>query len=285
MRRRYTARMSRVSRFVEVPGGRIYAVDEGSGPPILLVHAAIVDLDAWDLVVPPLLRAGYRVLRYDMRGFGRTETADVEFNPRADLVAVLHAFGVRQVAAVGNSRGGQIVLEAAIEHPDRLAAVMTIGAAPGGFVGGVTPQEEALYEAAERLEDAVPRDPDALAEMMVRLWADGPGQPPTRLPAAIREFVRERARRQFLPGYVSGRIRHLEPQACDRLAELRCPVLAFCGGLDSSHEVNAARFVGENAPNAKSVIWPDVAHLPGLEAPERLAELIVDFVSPLQPWS
>ena len=274
-----------MSRYVEVPGGRIFAVEEGSGPPVVLVHAAIVDLEAWDDVVPPLVRAGHRVLRYDMRGFGRTETLDVEFSPRADLIAVLDAFGVERVAAVGNSRGGQTVLEAAIEHPSRFVAVMTIGSSPGGFDGGATPQEEALFEAAERLEDAVPPDPDALAEMMVALWADGPGQPATRLPAAIRAFVREKARKQFEPGYVAGRIRPLTPPSDGRLGELRCPVLAFSGGLDISHEVKAARHVAAMAPNATAVIWPDVAHLPGLEAPERLAELIRFFLEPLEPWS
>jgi 3-oxoadipate enol-lactonase len=278
------SRMSGTSRFVEVPGGRIWAVDEGSGPPIVLVHAAIVDLEAWDPVVPPLLRAGYRVIRYDMRGFGRTETEDVAFSPRADLIAVLDAFDVERAAAVGNSRGGQIVLESAIEYPERFVAVMTIGSAPGGFDGGATAQEEALFEAAERLEDAVPHDPDALAEKMVALWADGPGQPPTRLPAAVREFVRERARKEFLPGHVAGRIRPLEPPAAGRLGELRCPVLAFCGGLDISHEVKAAHFVAANAPNGRAVIWPDVAHLPALEAPDRFADLILEFLKPLASW-
>ncbi len=251
----------------------------------MLVHAAIVDLEAWDAVVPPLVRAGYRVLRYDMRGFGKTETQDVEFSPRADLIAVLDAFGVDRVAAVGNSRGGQTVLEAAIEYPERFVAVMTIGSSPGGYDGGATAEEEALFEAAERLEDAIPPDADAAADMMVRLWADGPGQPPTRLPAHIRAFVREKARKEFVPGHVSGRIRPLTPQSDGRLGELRCPVLAFAGGLDISHEVNAARHVAETAPNATAVIWPDVAHLPGLEQPERLAELIRSFVEPLGSWS
>ena len=271
--------------YVDVPGGRIYAVDEGSGPPIVLIHAAIVDLEAWDPVAASLIRHGFRVLRYDMRGFGRTKTDDVEFNPRADLIAVLDAFGVRRIVAIGNSRGGQIALEAAIEYPDRFAAVMTIGSAPGGFDGGATPEEEVLFEAADRLEAAADQDAAALADMMVSMWADGPGQPATRLPAALRAEVWRKARREYEPGRVSGRILPLMPPGNERLGELRCPVLALCGALDISHEVKAVARVAEAAPNARGVIWPDVAHLVGMEQPDRLADLTVEFLAPIAPWA
>jgi pimeloyl-ACP methyl ester carboxylesterase len=281
LRRRYTAEMG---TYVDVPGGRIYAVDEGSGSPIVLIHAAIVDLDAWDPVAASLVRRGFRVLRYDMRGFGRTETGDVEFSPRADLIAILDAFEVGRVAAIGNSRGGQTALEAAIEFPDRFAAVMTIGSSPGGFDGGATPEEETLFEIADRLEAAAVQDPDALADMMVSIWADGPGQPPTRVPAALRAEVWRKARREYEPGHVSGRILPLVPPGNDRLGELQCPVLALCGGLDISHEVKAVARVAGAAPHARGVIWPDVAHLAGMEQPDRLADLIVEFVAPIAPW-
>ncbi len=271
--------------FVEVPGGRIFTVAEGDGRPLVLIHAAIVDLHAWDAMVPPLIAGGFRVIRYDMRGFGRTETDDVAYNPRTDLVAVLDAHGVKRAAVVGNSMGGQTALEAAIEYPDRFAAVVTLGSSPGGFEGGATPLERQLFGRAGALEAASPKDPDALADVMVQVWVDGPGQSPARLPAPMRETVRALARRQFLPGYVAGTRIGLEPAANGRLGELRCPVLAVAGELDISHEVKAAQRVAEAAPNARAVIWPDVAHLIGMEQPERLAALVTEFLAPLEPWS
>ena len=274
-----------MDRFVEVPGGRIYAVAEGDGPPVVLVHAAIVDLSAWDPMVPGLLSAGFRVIRYDMRGFGRTETADVEYSPRADLIAVMDAHGVDRAAVIGNSMGGQTGLEAAIEFPDRFVAVVTIGSSPGGYDGGATPVEMEFFGRGQKLESATPPDPDAVAELLVQLWADGPGQPPTRLPGSIRDAVREMARREFLPGHVSGRRIALKPSSNSRLGELRCPVLAVAGALDISHEVKAAHRIAEGAPNARAVIWPDVAHLIGMEQPERLTALAAEFLAPLEPWS
>lgn len=274
-----------MSRFVEVPGGRIFAVEEGQGPPIVLIHAAIVDRRSWDAVAPLLVDRGYRVVRYDMRGFGRTETEDVEYSPRADLIAVMDAFGIERAAVVGNSRGGQTALEAAVEYPERFAAVMTIGSGPNGFDGGETPEEQALSEEYDRLDAQNPRDVEALVEMTTSIWADGPGQPPTRFPAELRPYVIENVRKEFEPGYVEGKLTHIEPAANDRLGELRCPVVALVGALDLSGLVKAAQRIGEAAPNARTVIWPDAAHLPGMEHPQRLADLIVELVGPVAPWS
>jgi pimeloyl-ACP methyl ester carboxylesterase len=163
--------------------------------------------------------------------------------------------------------------------------VVTLGSSPGGFEGGLTPEEMELFRQGGKLESATPKDPDAIADLLVRLWVDGPGQPPTRVPAAIREAVWEQARKEYLPGYVSGKAKGLEPLANDRLADLRCPTLAVAGALDISHEVKAARRVAEAAPNARAVIWQDVAHLIGMEQPERLTALISEFLEPLKPWA
>src|SRR5688572_27527871 len=105
------------STFVPVPGGRLNVVDEGSpgDPPIVLLHAGIANLRSWDELVPALSRAGYRVVRYDARDFGSSTTDDVEFSDRADLIAVLDALGIDRAALVGNSRGGRIALDTAIE--------------------------------------------------------------------------------------------------------------------------------------------------------------------------
>jgi pimeloyl-ACP methyl ester carboxylesterase len=235
-------------------------------------------------MVPGLLAAGYRTIRYDYRGFGRTVTDDVDFSFRADLLAVLDAFGVTRAALVGNSRGGQIAIDTAIESPDRVVAVVGVGAGLGGFEGTLTLQEEALFEEGERLESAAEPDPDALADLDVRVWMDGPGQPPSRVDPAIREALRAMARPLYRPGLVRGRPIRLAPPANERLGELRCPVLAVAGALDISDVAQAALRLEAAAPNARAVVWPDVAHMIGMEAPDRLNALIADFLAPLRPW-
>jgi len=273
-----------MERFIEVPGGRLFAMSNGAGPPVVLMHAAIVNLRAWDAMVPGLVAAGFRAVRYDYRAFGASTTEDVEFSNRADLLAVMDAFGIGRAALVGNSRGGQIGFDTAIEFPGRVVAVVGVGAGLGGFDGELTPEEEALFQEGERLEAAPEPNIDAIVDLDVRVWVDGPGQRPDRVDPAIREAVRGMDRELYEPGRIKGRPIILRPPANDRLAELSCPVLAVAGALDISDVGQTARRLEAAAPNARAVVWPDVAHMIGMEAPDRLNALIFEFLAPLRPW-
>jgi 3-oxoadipate enol-lactonase len=274
-----------MERFVDMPGGRLFIVDEGFGPPVVLLHAGIVDLRAWDALVPHLIAAGHRAVRYDARGWGRSTTDDVDYSNRADVVAVLDALGIGRAALVGNSRGGQIAFDTAIEFPDRVVAVVGVGAGLGGFEGHLTPDELAMLDEMERLEEAEPKDADAIAEINVRIWVDGPGQPAGRGPAWIATHVRETCLVLSAPGHVFGRPIRLHPPAAERLADLRCPVLAVAGALDVSDVAETAEHLAAQAPNARAVILPDVAHLVGMERPAELAALVAGFLEPLRPWA
>jgi 3-oxoadipate enol-lactonase len=274
-----------MERFIDVPGGRLFAVSDGAGPAIVLVHAAIVNHRAWDAMVPGLVAAGYQVVRYDYRGFGATTTDDVEFSNRADLLAVMDSFGIERAALVGNSRGGQIVFDTAIEFPDRVVAAIGIGASLGGFGGEPTAEEIVLFEHGDALMAADPPDRDAIDEFVLSLWVDGPGQPAGRVEPAIREQVRTMFGPLTEPGRIQGKPIPLKPAANDRLADLRCPVLAVAGVMDVSDMVQTVHRLEAAAPNAKAVVWSDVAHMVGMEVPDRLNALIVEFLAPLRPWS
>lgn len=271
------------TRYVDVPGGRLHVVDEGSGPPILLLHAGIADSRSWEALAPLLQAAGYRTVRYDQRNAGSSTTEEVEFSRVDDLVAVLGDCGIGQAALVGNSMGGVLAFDAAIEVPERVVAIVGVAAGLGGFDGGGTPEEAAIFEEMEQLENARPLDPAAVTDIDVRAWVDGPGQPPTRVPAAIRELVREMD--LFDPARPEGQRVRLDPPAAERLAEIRCPVLAVAGELDFTEVVVTARHLEANTPNGRALIWPDVAHMIGMEQPERLAGTIVEFLAPLEPWA
>jgi pimeloyl-ACP methyl ester carboxylesterase len=274
-----------MERFIDVPGGRLFVVDEGAGPPVVLLHAGIVDLRAWDAFVPHLVGAGHRAVRYDTRAWGRSATEEVDFSNRADLVAVLDGLGIGRAALVGNSRGGQIAFDTAVEFPDRVVAVVGVGAGLGGFEGHATPEEAALFEEMDRLEEADPKDAEAIIALDTRVWVDGPGQPAGRAEAWIAGHVREANLLLSEPGHVFGRPIVLDPPAAARLGNLRCPVLAVAGALDVSDVAETARHLEAHAPNARAVILPDVAHMIGMERPAELAALLVDFLLPLRPWA
>jgi 3-oxoadipate enol-lactonase len=267
--------------YLDVPGGRLRYRDEGAGPPIVLIHAGIAQLESWDAVATTLVGAGLRVLRLDMRGWGRSTSEDVAFSPRADLVALVDACGVDQAVLVGNSMGGVLAFDVAIEHPERVIGVIGVGAGLGGYDGGDTPEEQKIFAEMERLEAADPPDPDAIAEIDVRAWVDGPGQPEGRAPQWIRDAVREWDRAINQPRHVMGQRQQLDPPAAERLEHLTCPVFAVAGTLDFTYVVETARYLELNAANARAVVWDDVAHMIGMEQPDRLADLIVAFAGRL----
>jgi 3-oxoadipate enol-lactonase len=269
--------------WLDVPGGRLAIEDEGSGPPIVLVHSAIVNRRAWDGLTPLLVAAGYRVLRYDMRGFGESTAEAGEFSPRADLLAVMDSRRVGKAAVVGNSWGAMNALDTVIEAPDRFVALCWLGGGVGGFDGGKTPEEQVLFDAESKAEED--GDPDLAAELDVQIWVDGVGQPATRAAADVREAVKRIDRELLEPGREFGDNTRLQPLANERLHEVAVPVLAIIGELDTSGTRAAARRLAEGAPNVRLESWPDVAHMIAMEQPERVAALLVEFLAPLARWS
>jgi 3-oxoadipate enol-lactonase len=267
---------------VPVPGARLHVLEDGTGPAILLLHAGIVDARAWDPLVPLLVAAGYRAIRHDARGYGLTEEEDVEFSNRADTIAVLDALGVGRACLVGNSRGGQVAVDTAVEFPERVAALVTIGANIGGYEPEPTPEEAALFEQMEALEEG--DDPAATADFDVRLWVDGPGQPTDRVPARLREAVRAMDLEVAARPAVGTPVR-LQPPAAERLDRLTMPVLAIAGALDVSDVAATARHLEDVCVEARAMIVPGVAHLVAMEAPEATAEAIVDFLRPLGSYA
>ena len=268
---------------VPVPGGRLRITDDGAGAPVVLLHAGIVDSRAWDALVPLLVDRGLRVVRYDARGYGRSETEEVEFSNRADLVAVLDACGIGRACLVGNSRGGQIAVDAAAESPDRVAALVTLGANIGGYEAPATPAEEALFAEMERLEED--GDPDAVVGFGLRVWVDGPGQQPDRVPAALRDSVREMSLEVADPTRIHGLPIRLDPPAGARLAELRMPILAMAGSLDVSDVWATALHLEASCPDARAELVPGVAHMIAMEAPALVADRVLELVRRAGPFS
>jgi 3-oxoadipate enol-lactonase len=265
-------------RKIPVPGGRLSAVADGEGAPIVLLHAGVVDSRVWEPFVPRLTGAGYRTIRYDARGFGHSVTEDVEFSRVDDLVAVLDAFGIERAALVGNSQGGQIALDFAVRHPERVAALVQLASGIGGLDVPMSPRDEAVEQRYEEIDAA--GDIQALTDFELALWGAGVEQPVERLPDELRAFLRpmfEAANE----GRPRGRQVPLDPPAAERLDRLTMPVLFVHGALDFSYVETFGRHLEANVPNARLVVIPDVAHLVAVEAPDATARLVLDLIRPL----
>jgi len=260
---------------LDVPGGTLYWESTGRGPALVLVHAGIADHGMWDDDVPSFA-GGHRVVTYDCRGFGRSRTDAVGYSSRADLAALLDHLGIERAALLGCSRGGQIALDFALERPERVSALVLVASGPGGMEHEGTIEEKALIESEEPLWTA--GDWAGVADLDVRLWVDGVSQPPTRVPAAVRERVRAMSLANYTAGHPEPRPIPLQPPAIDRLAEVRAPTLIIHGDLDVSAVTAGAEALELGLPGARRVLLPRVAHMVNLEQPDDFRRLVRDFL-------
>jgi len=273
--------------WIDVPGGRLAAESTGDGPPVLFVHSAIVNRRSWDGVVPLVVEAGYRAITYDMRGFGQSTTEEVDFVAHDDVLAVLDHFDLGRAAIIGNSMGATFAQEAVLAAPDRFVAYVWVGGGVGGWNKEPLPAEAELLQAEDDAEEA--GDPDLAAELDARIWvdgwADGVNQSSTRVDPAVRDAMKRMDRELLEPGRKFGERQRPDPPAAERLGSIAVPTLVVIGDLDTSGTRAAADKIAAEVPGARQVRLPDVAHLIGMEAPDRLASLIVEHLAPLPRWS
>jgi 3-oxoadipate enol-lactonase len=108
---------AQASRFLDVAGAKLYYEECGSGPAIVLLHEGLLASAAWDEVWQPLA-AKHHVIRYDRRGYGRSDPATSSFSPVKDLEKLLRHLKVEHAVVAGSSSGGALAIDFAIEHPE-----------------------------------------------------------------------------------------------------------------------------------------------------------------------
>jgi 3-oxoadipate enol-lactonase len=263
------------SGFVDVVGGRLYYEVEGEGHPLLLIHGGLGDLRMWDEQLSAFAER-YRVIRYDTRGFGRSETEDVEFTERGDAAAVLQHLGAASAYVVGQSRGGVIAVDLALDEPQRVDALVSVA---GGISGYEPPEsdEQPPWEEMERLWNA--KDFTALAELETQVWVDGWGQPPDRVDPELRRKVFDWIRASYAVERAEGKPQPLSPPAAQRLDEVRVPVLVLIGLADEPGGNLALEHLASSVAGARVMEFPNVAHMIQLENPERFNRLILEFLA------
>ncbi|MYX71710.1 alpha/beta hydrolase [Streptomyces sp. SID3915] len=116
-----------VHRLVDVPGGRIHLLEQGTGPLVLLIHGFPETSYSWRHQLPALAEAGFRAVAVDVRGYGRSSAPRAVDAYRmtalvADNVAVVHALGEETATVVGHDWGSPIAADSALLRPDLFTA-------------------------------------------------------------------------------------------------------------------------------------------------------------------
>ncbi len=267
---------STMSGFVEIHGGQFYYQVAGEGHPLVLLHAGICDSGMWDDQWSALAQR-YRVVRFDMRGFGRSAAAARPFTPYEDLHGLLQFLSIRSTYLLGASMGGQVALDFTLAHPQMVDALILVGSALTD-----RPPSDALLRSWAQIGEALQAgDTTAANAIELALWVDGPHRSPEQISRAVRSRVREMNAVKFAKHQSNGRPRGLEPPAAQRLAELRVPTVVIVGDQDQPEIVEGARRLTDGIPNAQLIIMDGTAHLPSIEQPVEFNKIVQTFLKPL----
>ena len=261
--------------FAAINGAHLYYESAGTGPPLLFVHAGICDSRMWDDQFAHFARH-YRVVRYDMRGYGQTAAVDGPFAHHHDLYGLLKHLGIARTHLLGCSMGGSACLDFALAYPDMVDRLILVGSAPSGYqTKRPLPAQLAAVDAALERGDFA-----TAAELETQIWVDGIGRTPEQVAPAIRDLVRAMNMIALQNEVLDlGQPQPLDPPAAQRLAEVQAPTLLLIGDLDQPRTLDAIEFMAERLPNARKVVMSGTAHLPNLEQPEHFNAIMLDYLA------
>lgn len=265
------------SGFVSIDNAKLYYEVAGAGTPLVMVHAGVADSRQWDSEFTYFSQSN-QVIRYDMRGYGKSEPVDGEFSHMSDLVSLLDTLGVHEpIVIMGCSMGGGLAMDFALSHPSRVKALVMVDSAPSGLELDV-PTPAKFAEAEKAFESG---DLDLLAEIETQIWFDGMGRTPEQVNDTMRKLLYE-MNRLALSHEVKGlgkRLPNTETPAFDRLERLGMPVLIIVGSHDTPYILAAADYMKEKIKSADKITIEDAAHLPNMDQPQEFQNIVEQFLS------
>lgn len=277
---------------VRVNGVELGYDEAGSGPAVVLVHAALADRRMWEHQFQALATT-HRVIRYDWRGYGESSDAAGEFAHHEDLLGLLDALGVERAALVGCSMGAAYSVDVALTAPDRVTALALICAGLSGHewppamlervraqIDSAVPADRLSRYSSRAGGPVDPADVAAMAEVQVRFMVVGPDRSPDDLDPAVWEFSLAMCR-GVLERVWSGphaTERPLEPPAVGRLAEINVPTLVVAGLADVPEVLEVSGLLTAGIAGARRVDL-STGHLPSLERPVEVTALLREFLA------
>ena len=275
----YDVRLASDSGLAAINQAHIYYEIAGKGQPFVMVHAGVADSRQWNNEFAYFARR-FRVLRYDLRGYGKSEPVDGEFSHLRDLTELLEYLHLdHPLVIMGCSMGGGLAMNFALTHPSKVKALIMVDAGPTGLELDVpTP---AKFEEAEQAYNA--SELDRVAEIETQIWFDGTGRTPAQVDQVMRHLVYDMDR-TALSHEAKGlgkRLPDTQVPAVERLSELSMPVLVIVGAQDTPYMLAAATYMVKRIPSARQETIEDAAHLPNMDHPVEFQRIVTELLDGL----
>jgi 3-oxoadipate enol-lactonase len=253
--------------FLPVSDGKLYYETAGEGPAVVFIHAAIADRRMWNREFA-LYAKERTVVRYDVRGFGRSSPASTPYSDVDDLRRLLAHIGARSATLVGCSNGGRIALDFAVENPEQVTGLLLVSPGVSGFTLEHAPDGKPVFDQDGARSAKIPaawkagRRQEAL-EALREYWTSAQEGANVEL---VRTMMKENAEEIFTDSSASHN-RGLDPPAVGRLASISAPTMVLLGDRDEPSMTYIVRTVVQGIPRAKLIPVPGADHLVNLSRP------------------
>jgi 3-oxoadipate enol-lactonase len=246
---------------------------KGRGENLVLIHGLGDNLNMWYHQVPVFSKS-YRVITYDTRGSGKTESPEGEYSISLlvdDVCELVRSLKVEGAYFLGYSMGGRVALELTLKYPEMVKAFVLANSA----VGLNPPTPEALERRRVMVELLAKGDMKKFTEMMTTA-AFSPGFE-SKNPNEFKKYMGVKL--QNKSAGISRLMRMLgTPATPPDLSKVKCPVLLIAGENDQYMGAAQARQAGEMIRGSKVVILP-TGHAAAIEMPDKFNAAVLEFLS------
>jgi len=263
--------MNRQSGYAEVNGTRLYYELGGSGQPLVFIHGLGADNRTWDDQFDAFA-VKYKVVRYDMRGYGRSSVpTEAPYAHTDDLKALLESVGIERACVVGQSMGGAVAIDFALAYPEAVRALVLVDPVLNGYefseetwnpifaVAATEGMQAALaFMISLPAFETVQANP-ALESRLMQIWSDYSGW----------HFANRDP------------IQNADPPAIERLERISVPAFIVVGECDFADHHAIADLLRRRLPDAQKVVLPGVGHVSMMEAPGQFNEKVAAFLADL----
>lgn len=267
------------SGFTSIGNAKLYYEVAGKGQPFVMIHAGVADSRQWNNEFT-LFAKHFRTIRFDLRGYGKSEPVDGEFSHMGDLIALLDLLEIRErLVIMGCSMGGGLAMDFALAQPSRVKALVMVDAGPSGLKLDV----QTHPKAAEAEEAYNTGQLDLVAELETQIWFDGMGRTAQQVNQAMRTLAYDMNRLGLSHDAkrLGKRLPDADTPAVERLARLDMPVLVIVGSHDTPYMLAAAGYMEQKIRSARKAIIEDAAHLSNMDQPDEFQRIVKTFLDDL----
>ncbi len=276
------------SKFVEVNGVNVHYKTWGQGEPtFILLHGFGASIFSWREVTEPLAQFG-TVIAYDRPAFGLTERpmeweGESPYSPQAQVdivIGLMDALNVEKAILVGNSAGGTVSMQLALQHPDRVEALILVDAAV--YAGGGAPSWSRPLLKTPQMNHVGPLIARQLqaqgTELLKTAWHD----PSKITPEIFAGYEKPLQIVNWDKALWQLTVASEESGLADRVNEIALPALVITGDDDRIVPTEQSLRLADELPNAELKVIAQSGHLPHEETPVEFMQAVTEFLATLR---